>query len=443
MLNYAGKQFAAPRMALGQSMAAVQRFCARLTNDAMLQKSVISIVDQAVVSAMNFGVTILLSRCTGKAEVGLYYLALQIVFFMRGIQEQLIAAPYYIYSGRQSKTDLTTYSGSSLLHELLLLAIAASALAVASLLGFCSPALNDVLILLVVAAPMLMLREFIRQMMFAELRVGEALRYDLAVVACQTAGLALAWWFESLSTLHTYTMLALGCALPSLIWVFEKRGSFVLKLDRAWNDWHSNWTFARWALATQLLGCSMPFVIPWVVATQHGAEATSALGVGTTLIGIANMFVLGMSNFVCPQAARAYAAGGKTALWNILSKAALLYVLVLGSFALAMLFQGNRFMSLVYGPLYAESGTILAILAFGSLANSLGIVAGNGLWAMERPAANFRADVLAMLTWILATYFFVTPWGAYGAACASTLGIVVSAMVRLITLKLETSHAKA
>jgi O-antigen/teichoic acid export membrane protein len=108
-----------------------------------------------------------------------------------------------------------------------------------------------------------------------------------------------------------------------------------------------------------------------------------------------------------------------------------------------MFFQGQRFMSFVYGPDYADSGLVLAILAFGSLANSLGILAGNGLWAMERPAANFRADVFAMLAWLAGTYWLVGPWGAYGAACASTLGIVVSAVVRMFTLLQELHHAKS
>jgi O-antigen/teichoic acid export membrane protein len=409
----------------------------RLARDTMFRKSMISILDQAVVSGMNFAITIILSRSAGKAETGLYYLALQLVFFLRGVQDQLIGAPYMVYSNRKSAEKASSYAGSSLVHELLLLTLAATALGVTSAWGGCSSELSDLLWLLVLAAPLMLLREFIRQITFADLRVVEALLLDVAVVALQLTGLLVAWHYDCVTTFLTYAILAGGCGVVLLYWLLVRRGTFAPSWQHVQSDWISNWQFGKWSLATQLLGCSMPFVIPWVVAITHGAEATGAFGVGTTLIGLANMFVLGMSNFVCPQAARAYASGGKQALTPVLRRAGELYLFVLGSFTLMMICFGDVFMTWVYGPEFSDAGRILAILAVGSLANSLGIVAGNGLWAMERPAANFRADLCAMFTWIAATLLLVGAWGPLGAAVASVLGTAVSAAVRMFTLSRE------
>src|SRR5687768_9913255 len=101
--------------------SSLQRAMTRLASDSMLQKSLVSIVDQAAVSGTNFAITILLGRLCGKPEVGLYYLALQAVFFARGVQEQLISSPYLVYASRRRGREATTFAGSNLVHELGLL----------------------------------------------------------------------------------------------------------------------------------------------------------------------------------------------------------------------------------------------------------------------------------------------------------------------------------
>jgi O-antigen/teichoic acid export membrane protein len=419
---------------------ALARLATRLAGDVMFRKSVLSIADQAVVSATNFAITVVLGRLCGKPELGLYYLALQIVFFARGVQEQLISSPYLVYAARREGRAAAIYAGSSLVHELALLCAVSLLLACASICGFASPALADVLGLLAIAAPLLLLREYVRQIAFADLRVEEALTLDTAVCGLQVVGLLAAAACGVLTTQLTYAILAIGCGLAVLAWLLRRGGTFVLQRQAIAADWHHNWQFGRWALASQLLGSSMPFVLPWIVAGTHGEAATSTLGVGTTLIGFANMFVLGLSNFICPRAAQSYAQGGPRELVSVLQQAALMYLGVLLPFALLMIVAGPWLMALVYGPEFADAGVIMAVLACGAVANSLGITAGNGLWAMERPSANFRADVCALITWLVATALLVPAYGALGAAVASVTGTVVGAAVRGGVLLAELSR---
>lgn len=413
------------------------RTLARLSRDEMLQKSLLSIVDQAVVSATNFAITVLIGRVCGKPEVGLYYLALQVVFLARGVQEQVIVAPYLVYSGHRRGEEAAKYSGSVLMHECIFIALTAIVMTVGNWCGLVSSELSSVLWLLVTATPLMLLREFARQNAFANLRIKEVLALDVFVCGLQLVMLALAAWFDVLDAKLTFSILAIGCGIASIIWFVRRGGIFLVDRHRILPDWKHNWHFGRWALATQLLGSSMPLVIPWIVAAMHGEAATAALGVGTTLIGFANMFVLGLSNFICPRAARAYAHGKEAELKIVLRQAALMHLSVLVPFALTIFFAGDRLMAFVYGPEFADAGQILGILAFGALVNSMGIVAGNGLWAMERPSANFRSDVCAMIAWLIATAVLVGPFGPVGAAIASVTGTLVGAIARLVTLWLN------
>jgi O-antigen/teichoic acid export membrane protein len=126
----------------------------------------------------------------------------------------------------------------------------------------------------------------------------------------------------------------------------------------------------------------------------------------------------------------------------VLKQAALMHLSALVPFALSMLVAGQTLMTFVYGPTFADAGLIIAVLAFGAIANSLSIVAGNGLWAMELPSANFRGDVCALLTWIAATAVLVPSHGPLGAAIASAIGMLVGAVVRGAVLVSELYRQK-
>src|SRR5262245_49170720 len=87
------------------------------TGSSLVRKSGLSVVDQAVVSGTNFATSVLLGRFALQEELGVYYLALSIIYFARGIQEQIVSAPYMIYCGRKEGRELAEYAGSSLVHQ--------------------------------------------------------------------------------------------------------------------------------------------------------------------------------------------------------------------------------------------------------------------------------------------------------------------------------------
>jgi O-antigen/teichoic acid export membrane protein len=187
-------------------------------------------------------------------------------------------------------------------------------------------------------------------------------------------------------------------------------------------------------LASHLLACTSPYVMPWAVALTHGEAQTGILGACTTLVGISNTFLMGLCNYLSPRAARAFADGGVPELRAVLWKTTGLFVATLGTMAVAALLLGEQVAVAVYGAEFHGSGPIVAVLAFSVLANSFGVTAGNGLWAMERPRASFLADVIALGVIVVASILLLPRWGALGGAVAILAGTTVDAVVRLFVL---------
>jgi len=416
--------------------AAVRRFRA-FTADAEFRKGALSIFDQAVVSGTNFGTSVIIGRLCERECLGVYALALSIVYFARGIQEQLVSAPYAVYSNRFHDDALTSYTGSVLIHQFLFAFVTVIGLLMfAGLLtsGRGPEDLLPVVWVLLGAVPLLLLREVLRHLAFAHFEMRTAVILDVVVAVLQLGSLVLLGRSGLLSIPAVYAVMGGASLVACTGWLVIKRQTYRVRWSRITKDWLHNWGLARWALAGQLVGCSSPYIMPWFVAAADGTAATGVLAAGTTLVGVANMFVLGLSNFLTPRAARAFADGGIRELRGVLLKIAGAFVCVLGSFCLVVWFAGDLLAVTVYGRAFEGTGPIIAVLAVGMLANSLSITAGNGLWAIEKPSANFLADVCVLVTTIATAVWWVPMMGAMGAAWSILAGTSISAVVRGGTL---------
>jgi O-antigen/teichoic acid export membrane protein len=402
-----------------------------------LGKGLLCVIDQGVVSATSFLTAVAIGRLCSKEELGIYSLALTAVLLVRGVQLELVCSPYAIYWSRRPDDARAGYTGSSLVHYLFLSALSTTCLTIIAgmfALGIGTAQASAVAWILTGALPFMLFRDYLRQLCLAHLRMRVTLALDVAVAALQLGGLLVLWWLSLLSVGAVYAVMGAACAAASLGWFLAAREPMSFVRQQLIFDWKHNWTFARWSLASFLIGSSTPVLMPWIVALTHGKAATGALAACVTLINCAGMYVTGVANLLTPWAACAFTHGGRSELAGVLRRTALLFIVTLGAFCLLIVLTGDLPATIVYGSRYSGVSAVLALLSINMLVNSLGITAGNGLWAMERPAANFAADVCTFLVTIAGAIALVGPLGILGAAVAILAGTSAGATVRFFTL---------
>jgi O-antigen/teichoic acid export membrane protein len=266
---------------------------------------------------------------------------------------------------------------------------------------------------------------------------------DMAAAAVQFAALFILAMSGHLTVTTTLATIAIASGVAAVGWLATGTRSMIAGLPQAARDWIHNWRFARWALASQLLSSTTPYVMPWIFAVTHGEAQTGLLGACSTLVGFPNMFLMGLCNFLSPRTAQAYAHGGLAELQSVLWKTAILFGATLGGLAAVAFLFGEQIAVLVYGPQFAGAGLIIGVLSLSVLANSIGVVAGNGLWAIERPSASFAADLCSLIVVIFATFICVPLFGPLGAALATLSGTASDAAVRLLILRLSMNELAA
>jgi O-antigen/teichoic acid export membrane protein len=278
----------------------------------------------------------------------------------------------------------------------------------------------------------MLMRDFLRSLCIAHLRPGTALAIDTAVAIIQLGGLLVLVMFDLLSVRAAYAVMGTACAVASVGWLLARKQPVRFKLRQALRDAAHNWQFAKWVLASHLVGDTARFLIPWVLVAVHGTSATGLLAACVTLVGVTNVFVAGLGKFITAKAAHAYTTGGLSSLRSVLATAAAVLVVVLGGCFLLFTVAGDLIAQVVYGDKFAGCGVVTAVLAGAVLLRSLGNLTGQGLWAIDRPRANFLPDLCMSLVTLAVLVFLVQPLGVLGAALAILAGVTAGGVMRCL-----------
>jgi len=383
------------------------------------RKGVITLADQAVVSATNFLTGVIIGRTCAKEEFGLYMLGFSIILFVTNLQTSLISTPYMVYSPRLQGLDHAQYTGSTLIHQAALSALAILGLilgATAVSLGFGPQGLAPVLWVLAAVIAFIALREFIRRICFANLHMTTAFILDTTASLLQLGGLLLLAHLGLIAATTAYLIAGTACGLAALAWLLTQRHTFTLHLRQAYTDFTANWAFARWLLLASCVYSLGNGCFPWFVAYFSSLEEAGILAVSVSIASLANPFIIGMANFLRPYAAHICVAQQQDRVRLFLLRTTAIIAVFVLALAFAFTLFGDGAAHFVYGEQYKLTGgvTLLAIVATSM--NALATPTSCVLQAMDRPDIGFQGRLLALFFSITLGLALVRHFGALGAA---------------------------
>lgn len=396
----------------------------------------LSLTDQAVVSATSFLSMVIIGRATSPDQLGLYYVMASILVIATCVQDQLIGAPFTIYLTRRQGDELAMYSGSVWAHQVIM-SICVSGVLLATIVGFALTGADrfvPALWLLAGAGPFVLLREWIRRYSYAHLQIVSALAVDMSVGVIQLTGLLCLWHWRLLSLSTIFITIGLGCALACGGWFLFDKPNIRFARSRLKSDWLENWSFGRWALQSYVVGNMTPYIMSWILGLTVSAAAAGVLGACVTLVNIANLFLLSVDRVLMPRTAQAFARGGCDALGRELKFAAGFVLPAVAALCLIVFVMGSRIAVFVFGDQYGGQGPVLSMLALVTFMNSVGMIVGTGLWAIDRPRINFLADLATLVVTTVAAFMLIGPYGVFGAALATFLGASTGSIVRTLIL---------
>lgn len=394
----------------------------------------VALADQGIVSATALLTTIIVGRACPKEELGIFAAGLSVIVLAYSAQKALILTPYLVLNPRMNGEDHRLYKGSSIIHQLGFSTLLSVVICVSAVVVVHSPTkevFGHLLFVLAVMAPFIVFREYARQNSFAELKFRNALILDICVSLAQLAAMLVLALEGRLSAALAFVVIGTACSLATLGWLASDWRHFTIVAGNALSDLSRNWFYARWLFGSGLLRELSVSLYPWIIIALHGASTAGMWAAAVGVVALYNPVMLALYNEAAPRISHSFAEGGIGALRAAISDTSKRCSLAAVPVFLALLFFGDRLVTLVYGPKYAGVGPTVAILAASAVVMAFGYPFPYGLLAIERPKLDFLGNAAAFLVLIMVGFWAARSFGTVGAAAgvltAHTIAVVVKA----------------
>jgi len=403
-------------------------------------RSVLAMVDQAIVSGTSFLTIVIVERACGSDGLGLFSLALSAVIFARGIQDSLISTPFTVFRARVAKRmHPAAYAGASLISSLTfagILVLTTTLVAIAFNLVTASPEITTLVWVLVLTIPCAILKEFARRFDMANQNMASALSLDLGVSTLQI-GLMLTLATMGLLTPSLSLMLiGISCVLMVLGWIWVRKSSFRIQRKVVSESVKTNWSLGRWLLVDQSVCFLQLYGMHWLLGLLIAPTATGIFTACASIAALAGPFLAGIGNYLSPQFAETITAGNRRDTLNLYCRTTGVLAVTVGIFVTIAVAFGSELLELLYNnPDLQGYAVVVGILAVRMLFGIPALGAHHALVAMEYPRGTMQATIFGTTVSLILAVPLILQHEVLGAAVALGIGTACETAFLLVVFR--------
>lgn len=398
------------------------------------------VAEQAFIGGSTFLTLVLVKRAGGETELGIFSLALTLLYFLMALHESLITTPYTVYGNRLHGDAKRTYLGNSLLQHFVLCGITFPLLFLAGVAtGFFSQTvyLMPVLITVACVAPLWLSREFSRRVALSELRLRSAISVSGAYGILLALSLGFLYVSSRLTPTTCLASIGVASLISATIWFIRNRPRFRLVPSKLASSFKKNWFLGKWMVASQISSAFGSNTVPWILAIYSGTAAVGVLAACDSVLRLANPLLKAASNILVPKASLAIANGGRPEAARVLWRATAELAVFITIFFVVIAIAGGWFLVWIFGPEFAQYRLCLTLLASSQWLITLTMPVGCGILVFERSDLNLRNDLIGTVVTLgsVATLCFFYE-GVFGAATGMAIGNAARFVLTLVTFYL-------
>jgi O-antigen/teichoic acid export membrane protein len=392
----------------------------------------IILIDQAIVSGVNFATALILARFLSPTSYGYYALLFAILLFINGQQSALITAPLMVLAPRYEAQHRVRYFNSLWVIQLTG-CLATGALVVALMLvdHHWWPHITSAIAIgpFVLTIMTYLGQEFVRRMMFSQRDSIGGLCVDLISYGLQFVTIIVLIALEAITLDSVFWAMGLT-SLISCVFGYIRLRPTITSVRRAHisSTLQQHWKQGRWLVSSMLAQWSSNQPYLFVVAALLSPADTAMLAASRNLLGITNIFLQGLENYVPTTLMRRLMSGGIDAMVRWVTRFRLIASLFIGAYCLIVAIFAGSIIRFVFGSNYASAGPVVALMAVAYFMLPFKYIQVFGLRAMGQPRWIFFAQLIGAVVTVTISVPLVTYWGIIGAA----IGVVITHLVVLI-----------
>jgi len=389
-----------------------------------LQRGVWPLADQGLIAAASFATLIPLGRALTVDDFGAFTLVYAMLHFANSMQSGLITQPHNVLGAMRRGEDYVRYTSSTAVSQIFLAVLSAATALVAWIVAKSFGAGVAPLLLAAVPATVAwQCHEFLRRVLYTELRIGSAFGIDLIAYGGQMVGAAVLWHLNMLTGPTMMYLVGVACACGAVVGLWQLRNSLARHFDRSVVA--ENWHFGKWIAGGSIIGEWLSAqLLVFLAAAAMGAAAAGVLRAVHTMFGPTRILAQVFSITLPTRLARTLAGDGLGMFRADVRRTLLLAVPVLGAYCLLVATFARPLLTLVFGEKYREYGGVLALYAVSAFLTYIYMIGTAVLRAQRLTRPIFVSEVIYLLVVPIGA-LLIPVWGIYGVVVGLIVGDIV------------------
>lgn len=398
------------------------------------RQTVVALIDQTLVSGVNFATGLVLARFLGLDGYGRFVLVYGVVLFVVAMQMALISLPMMVAGPAKGREERSSYYRTVVWLQCGFSVVTAGMLTIGSMLAVVFvPAwgVKEFATALIATAVAFTGQEFFRRVFFAQGRAVLAFTNDLIRYGLQLAGIAAAGVVSVLSpavALWIITATSAAAALHGIVY-FAVEGAIGPVQQRSLLAGVSDhWDFGKWLIGRNIAywcGNQMVFYLAGGILTVAAVGAIRAAG---NIVGAANILFLALENLVPSRASRLRSQQGDRGMSHYLRRVTVLGAGMTAVIVFVASFWSGFWMQFFYGAEYQEYDWIVVWWGVYYVIGFFQRPLNAGLRAINRTKDVFYANLFGAIVVIstsIPAMYVAAIGGAMASMCVAQVVIVV------------------
>jgi O-antigen/teichoic acid export membrane protein len=404
-----------------------------------------SLADRGFIGVATLLATVLIGRWAGAEELGLFSLFFPAVILAIALEESLITAPYTYFAARHAAPDeRRDYLGSVLRHTMILSAVTSLLLLLAAGVAYAAGWRGYVAAIAILApvVPCVLLREFSRRVVYADLRPMTAAWISGGVSVVQLALMAAIHWSGQLTAVTAFAAMGISSVIGGALWLWANREEIECRPTGVKSAFARNWFLARWTTATQIGEVVRIQMFPWLLAVVLNEHTVGIYAACAAIATLSGPLQIAVSNILLPQFAAAEEQKRLADADRLMWQATAWMTLVMTLFTLVVGSVSGSIVPRLYGSEFVGTQWPLVLLLVAQLISAASMPAARALVALQRPDLDFVCQLAGIVLNLAAGVPLVLEWGITGAAWSGVLAAMTKAALTAVFYTREI-HARS
>jgi len=400
-------------------------------NKSLLYRSGIAAVDQALLSGLNFLISIILIKTVSKTDYGYYSIFFPITLYMVSIQNAIINTPLAVLLITKKGDERRSYPGALFFGQYFLVI----PLAVAGIIGgiityylnLLEPGVSAIIVAISLASIGILCREFLRAYFFANESPNTVLLIDTLYIVLLTSLSFLAYSFFQFNVAVIFFLMGLCSFFIGLFFIRKRRWDFSRSDIKS--SYSENWQYGKWSLIGGTVSHIQNYGYLYLLGIIISSEAVADVSAARILLMPLVLAQQGWSKVILPHGSKLREENRLLKLLKEQVVVSIIFIIIVISLAFIVVLLKPLLLETILSADYEKS---FDYIFYWGVIFAIGFVSLNanfGLQILKRFDVIPKINFIAMLVTLVLAYILIHSNGIEGGLNALIVGQLISAIL--------------